>query len=54
MTFLFDFHRWRGVTFDRDLFDFELCVGFVTVIVNRYSVPDVMRQWWQTIRGMKR
>lgn len=54
MTVLLDFHRWRGLTFAQDLFDFELTVGFVTAIVSRKSVPDIMRQWWQTILGMKR
>lgn len=37
-------HGWRGVGRDRDLFNVELRLGFVTVAVCRFCVNDRLRR----------
>lgn len=40
MGFICDVHRWRGISFERDLIHFKITLGLLTVMVCKYCVID--------------
>lgn len=44
MTFGFEAHWWKRPTVERDLFDYLICLGFVTAWFDRALVSELMRK----------
>lgn len=40
---LIEFHSWKGVGRDRDLFWLHVRAGFVTLAANKVSIVDTLR-----------
>lgn len=53
MSLIFDTHGWRGFSTGSDLFDHQITLGFLTVIVNRESVPDRVRSLTNTVNHLR-
>lgn len=47
---LIEVHPWRGIKRARDLFYFELRLGFVTVAISRRLVSDRLRSFINMLR----
>lgn len=43
-TLLIEFHGWRGVSADRDLFVRFAVLGFVTVGISRHQLTERLRR----------
>lgn len=52
MSLIFDTHRWRGFKSGSNLFDHEVTLGWLTIVIDRKSVPDRVRSLTNTVRDL--
>lgn len=51
---LVEFHRWRGFSRGRDLFDLAVTLGWVTVMFSRLLLSDRLRQLQAALDQLRR
>lgn len=51
---LLEFHGWRGIGRDRDLFWLHWRIGFVSVALDRVSVVDTVRELRHQVDALRR
>jgi len=52
MSLVFDTHKWRGFSTGSNLFDHEVTLGWLTIVMDRKSVPDRVRSLTNTVRDL--
>ncbi len=50
---LLEFHLWKGIGRDRDLFHLHLRLGFVSIAADRESVIGVLRDLKRAVAAVK-
>jgi hypothetical protein len=54
VSLVFDLHGWRGFSSGSDLFDHRVTAGWVTVIVDRQSVPERVLDLTNTVNHLRK
>jgi hypothetical protein len=53
MGIIFDFHGWRGFSWDRDLFHWRVTAGFMTTMLCKFCVIDRMAMLGASLKEIK-